>query len=79
MVMDATRFRRANYIFSPQSIPDAQQPATGAPVNVSVNPSAAKQGFVDLTQGRISLAALEIIIIGMLIFYWRTRGIQGGG
>lgn len=79
MVLDAQRFRRANYLPVSSAVPTAQQPATGAPVNVSINPSAAKQGFVDLTQGRISLAALEIIIIGMLIFYWRTRGIQGGG
>jgi hypothetical protein len=39
----------------------------------------AKTGFSDVMQGRLTLAALELIILGMVGFYVWTHGIQGGG
>lgn len=38
-----------------------------------------KTGFSDVTQGRLTLAALELLILLGVGFYIWTRGIQGGG
>lgn len=59
--------------------PVNMQSAIGAPANLQSSAGQIRSDLADITQGRITLAALDFIIIAMVLFYWRTHGIQGGG
>ena len=38
-----------------------------------------QQGAGDLGQGRVTLAGLELLVLGIVVFYIWTHKIQGGG
>lgn len=62
--------------------PTAPSNGSGGPGALRVGPldfSPAVGEIGDITTGRITLGMVNLVIVGMIAFYWWTRSAQGGG
>lgn len=77
-----SRLRHSSYLPSSNGAPSGIDSPTMPGVVASVLQTgfqSTKQEYSNVLDGRMSLAALEGIVLGMVVFYIWTRGVQGGG
>jgi hypothetical protein len=75
------RLRHNGYLFqSGGSAPVVEPPSSGIVKSaVTTSYKSVSTEAASVIEGRISLVALNSIILAMVVFYIWTRGVQGGG